>query len=370
LDAYTYKYEINWKDLVKGRERSGKNSSLKEIDRTFLENQKRNLKSKKDLKTKNKKISNLIYGFAFFIVIICLFFLATNLSFASPVSENLKGESIFSDENSSSILNEYVFEDEKKNDKDNIANLKIETLSEVKYSKYRVKGKDTVESVAYKFGLISDSIILCNDIKKKNALKAGRILTVPDQNGRIIYVGKNDSLYKIAGRYGVAWQKIVDVNNIKSPEINFGAKLFIPGSKMTKYEKDEYEDTNKIVWPVKGKITSYFGPRIDPFKGVYSYHTGIDIKNESGSPVKAVKDGIVVFTGYDKIYGNNVIIKHSDGYTSRYAHLSGFKTAKGKRATQNSTIGTLGSTGRSTGPHLHFEIRKYGKLIDPLKLLE
>jgi len=367
-----YNYEINWKDLI--NQKSNTNTKII-LTKNSIKSNKNSFKSEllnknSSIKIKNKKLSNFIYIIFFLILFISLFFLTINVGFASPLKENFKDESIFSDDSATILLNNYIFEDNKKNNDTEKIEFNELNFNIIEYSKYRVKGKDTIESIASKYGLTKDTIILCNDIKKKNNLKAGKILTIPNQNGRIITIEKNDNLFKISSRYGVKWQKIADVNNVKSDNIYSGMKLFIPESKMTKFEKNQYEDVQDFLWPVNGKLTSYFGPRIDPFKGIYSYHTGIDIRNDMGTPIKSVKDGTVIFTGFDDIYGNNVILKHSDGYTTRYAHLQTILVKKGDFKTQKSILATMGSTGRSTGSHLHFEVRKYGKLLDPLKVLK
>jgi len=293
--------------------------------------------------------------------------LSINVGFASPLKENFKEVSIFSDENSTLLLNEYVFnENNGIKEEDTPKELNFKTIE---YNKYRIKGKDTIDSVSSKFGLNKDTLILCNDLKKSSDFKNGKILIIPNQNGRIITIESNDSLFKIAGRYGVSWKKIVDVNSIKSEYLSFGSRIFVPESKMTKYENEQFYQTSKFLWPITGRITSFFGTRKDPFNKVYSYHSGIDIKGEFGTLVKPAKDGTVSFTGNDDIYGNNIIIKHSDGYSTRYGHLQEILVKKGNYVTRGTNIGKVGSTGRSTGSHLHFEIRKNGKLSDPLKFL-
>ena len=168
--------------------------------------------------------------------------------------------------------------------------------------------------------------------------------------------------------YGIKWENIADVNNLQSSVINPGMKLFIPGSKMTKYERKKFYEIN-FIWPIRGKITSYFGPRIDPITGVYSFHSAIDIKNKINSKIKAAKDGKVIFIGWQKIYGNFIMIKHNDGYITLYAHLNKVTVNLNQLVEQGEFIGLLGTTGRTTGPHLHFEVRRYGKPVDPLKYL-
>jgi murein DD-endopeptidase MepM/ murein hydrolase activator NlpD len=120
------------------------------------------------------------------------------------------------------------------------------------------------------------------------------------------------------------------------------------------------------IWPVASrKITSKFGYRKDPFTGRPSVHSGIDIGSNSGSPVAATADGTVIFAGYDRYAGNNVIIDHSAGIKTRYMHLSKITVKQGQQVQRGDEIGKVGTTGRSTGPHLHYEVIKDGEPVDP-----
>lgn len=120
------------------------------------------------------------------------------------------------------------------------------------------------------------------------------------------------------------------------------------------------------IWPTNSKkVTSTFGYRKDPFTNRPSYHAGIDIGGKMNDPVYTTADGVVSFVGSDNSHGNNVIIDHSNGIRTRYMHLSKFTVKKGEKVEKGQKIGQLGSTGRSTGPHLHYEIIKNGVQIDP-----
>ncbi len=125
-----------------------------------------------------------------------------------------------------------------------------------------------------------------------------------------------------------------------------------------------------FVRPVSGEISSSFGWRIDPFTGKRSYHRGIDIKAKEGIPVKSAESGEVIFAGKKGGYGNLVIIEHSGGYKTYYAHLEEIEVKKGDSVAKGTIIGKVGSTGRSTGPHLHFEIRRGDRVLNPLSELK
>jgi len=119
--------------------------------------------------------------------------------------------------------------------------------------------------------------------------------------------------------------------------------------------------------PELEKVTSVFGVRLDPFHQDLAFHGGVDFKAEYRAEIKAALDGKVRFAKKEGSYGNLVIIDHQDGYETRYAHLAKVLVKKGKKVKQGDLIGLAGSTGRSTGTHLHFELRKDGKRVDPLR---
>lgn len=123
--------------------------------------------------------------------------------------------------------------------------------------------------------------------------------------------------------------------------------------------------------PIEGKVTSYYGMRIHPITGVNKMHTGIDISASLGTPVNNVISGTVIEKEYDKSYGNTVVIKTSDGIIQRYAHLSSFGNySVGDVLNSGAIVGKVGSTGSSTGNHLHYEIRKNGEAVNPLTFLD
>lgn len=128
-----------------------------------------------------------------------------------------------------------------------------------------------------------------------------------------------------------------------------------------------------ILWPLKGEIgyiSNVFGAGSNPFTGKPYFHKGLDISNaRSGDPIIAAADGTISFAGYNATYGNNIIIEHGNGYTTRYAHLKTMAVKRGQSAPRGSMIGTVGKTGLTTGPHLHYEVLLAGKLTDPLKYL-
>ncbi|MFD3260516.1 peptidoglycan DD-metalloendopeptidase family protein [Paenibacillus lentus] len=137
----------------------------------------------------------------------------------------------------------------------------------------------------------------------------------------------------------------------------------------TKEAVTEYKEMMRILptfWPADSlKTTSPFGKRQDPFNGRLTLHNGLDIKGNTGDLIYAAADGKVTDTGYSSSRGNYVTISHPSGLSTNYLHLHEVSTTKGDQVKQGDVIGTLGSTGRSTGPHLHFEVVKNGVMVDP-----
>jgi murein DD-endopeptidase MepM/ murein hydrolase activator NlpD len=123
------------------------------------------------------------------------------------------------------------------------------------------------------------------------------------------------------------------------------------------------------IWPAHGWLTGTFGGRSDPFTGEPGFHQGLDISTEKGQPVFATADGTVESAAYTGDYGNLIVLKHAFGLTTRYGHLSAYAVKPGQHVKRGDIIGYVGSTGRSTGSHLHYEILANGKLLNPLQLL-
>ena len=123
------------------------------------------------------------------------------------------------------------------------------------------------------------------------------------------------------------------------------------------------------MWPTYGWLTGYFGRRSDPFTREPAFHQGLDISTEKGQPVYATANGTVESAAYTGEYGNLITVKHDFGLSTRYGHLSRFSVKPGQQVNRGDIIGYVGSTGRSTGAHLHYEILANNKLINPLQLL-
>jgi len=119
------------------------------------------------------------------------------------------------------------------------------------------------------------------------------------------------------------------------------------------------------IWPVEGKLNSYFGHRMDPFLGGSAFHAGIDIGVSAGTAVKVTADGVVQLAEHCGSYGKLVIVEHGSGFETYYAHLSGIEVVEGQEIRRGEIVGRSGNTGRSSAPHVHYEVRRGGTPINP-----
>jgi murein DD-endopeptidase MepM/ murein hydrolase activator NlpD len=134
-------------------------------------------------------------------------------------------------------------------------------------------------------------------------------------------------------------------------------------------QREALANATPSIWPAHGWLTGTFGGRSDPFSGEPAYHQGLDIATEKGQPIFATADGVIDSASYTGDYGNLIVITHGFGLTTRYGHMASFAVKPGAQVKRGDVIGYVGSTGRSTGTHVHYEILANGKLINPLQLL-
>ncbi|NIT03354.1 peptidoglycan DD-metalloendopeptidase family protein [Candidatus Saccharibacteria bacterium] len=244
---------------------------------------------------------------------------------------------------------------------------------------YQVQSGDTVSTIAEKFGVSTDTIRWENNLTSIEAIKPGQALKILPVTGIAHKVSHGDTIYSIAKRYDIGPQGIVDwpYNSFANDEtfaLAVGQTLIVPDGVMPKakpWQPREYlaevpqagtvTGTGQFVWPAGGNIG----------QGFRWYHKGIDISNKAAPGIVAADGGTVVVAGWPSpwAYGNRVLIDHGNGFATLYAHLSRIHVSAGQRVGQGQVIGQMGSTGRSTGVHLHFEIRKGGVAVNPLSYL-
>lgn len=245
-------------------------------------------------------------------------------------------------------------------------------LEPVTFQTYKVKSGESISTIAKKFGLTNIStLISINDIDNVRTLRSGQKLKIPSIDGIIHTVAKGDSITNLAKKYGCTVEQILDANDLETQTLFPSQPLFIPGGKMDAQSlKKAMGELFTMPIAAKFRYSSMFGARKDPFTGVKSNHTGVDMACPTGTPIKASQSGKVIKAGWHNTYGNYVIISHGDGYQTLYAHMSKINARQGQYVSQGTIIGLVGSTGYSTGPHLHFTVFKNGKLVDPMSILK
>lgn len=193
-------------------------------------------------------------------------------------------------------------------------------------------------------------------------------------------VQRGENLFRIGKAYDMTHQELARINHIQDlNQLRVGEKIFIPGAtrqlpveiitpltvSFKRAIPSEPRDGSRpvILWPVSGTVTSGFGARGE------SFHDGIDISVPEGAPVHAVESGEVIYSDQLRGYGNMIILRHAGGIVSVYAHNRSNRVAEGRTVARGETIAEVGSTGRATAPHLHFEIRRDNVAEDPLLYL-
>ncbi|WP_461248186.1 LysM peptidoglycan-binding domain-containing protein, partial [Treponema sp. R6D11] len=212
------------------------------------------------------------------------------------------------------------------------AALEPESLSKARvllYDTYQVTQGENISTLAINLGLNQGTIISVNKITNTRLLQIGKLLKIPNQDGVLHQVKSGDTLSSIAEKYKAEAEDIKIANELFSDTIRTGTDLFIPGAKLDWVSLQEING-DLFIWPVNGAITSPYGYRRDPFNNNRrQFHSGLDIRGSTGTPVKAAMSGRVTQTGYDAVFGNYIVINHYSGYRTLYGHLSVIRTKNG-----------------------------------------
>lgn len=245
---------------------------------------------------------------------------------------------------------------------------------------YEVKEGDTISSVANEFAVSEETILWENSLTAKSKIKPGDTLRVLPVSGVGHKVKQGDTVYSVAKIYRANAQAILDFpfNNVGDDfAVTTGDVLIVPDGAppekakpaptqyLAKGQQQKYGvadlGSTQFGWPATGLMAQYYS----------WYHPGLDISNISGGPIRAAASGTVSIAGWpdNSGYGNRVILDNGNGYTTLYAHMSAIYVSPGQKIAKGEVLGMMGSTGRSTGTHLHLEIRKNGATLNPLGIL-
>jgi murein DD-endopeptidase MepM/ murein hydrolase activator NlpD len=245
----------------------------------------------------------------------------------------------------------------------------LELAETFSWKEYRIKRGDTLLGIAKSQDLSLGTLIACNSVTNARRLREGEVLRIPNMDGIPYTVKDGDSLLSISVSSGVPLAVISDVNDLESDVIQTGANLFLPGVRMP---QDEIRLAlgESFIYPTRGIMSSPYGWRVDPIAKVQRFHSAIDLAAPPGTPVRAAMDGRVSRVAVNSVYGIYIILTHSGDYQTLYAHLSVASVKQGDAVAQGAKIGEVGSTGYSTGPHLHFGVFRNNKAINPLEVLQ
>lgn len=246
---------------------------------------------------------------------------------------------------------------------------------------YTVADGDTVSSIADKFGVSVDTIRWQNDLNS-DTVKVNQVLEILPVTGVAHKVQKGDTVESIAKQYDASPQAIVDFpfnsfSNDETFELAIGQTVFVPDGRKVNTsifagpvaprarqitpDAGTVVASGSFVWPTGGMITQYFT----------WYHPGVDIANNGYPNVVAADSGRIISAGWDNSgYGNKIIVDHGNGMRTLYGHLSAIYVVPGQTVNRGDAIGRMGTTGRSTGPHLHFEVSRDGVRFNPLTILQ
>lgn len=239
------------------------------------------------------------------------------------------------------------------------------------FRQHVLQAGETLTDVMRRYDVTIESIVGANpDLSSLDRLPAGLELLIAPRNGLVVTLEREEELGALLLDYGANPVEVARANRLTSPaDIQPGMLLFLPGvepAAALERLSQVRELENRYLWPLQGRITSYFGRR-NLGMGTSSFHRGVDVAAPYGSTITAARTGTVSYAGWStQGYGYLVKIRHGGGAETWYGHGSNILVRVGQYVRQGQPIALVGSTGISTGPHLHFELHESGRALDPL----
>jgi murein DD-endopeptidase MepM/ murein hydrolase activator NlpD len=240
---------------------------------------------------------------------------------------------------------------------------------------HTVRQGDSLWRISRQYGVDIRSLMKANGLTETSILQVGMRLVIPKETGRTAVassssatswgtytVKEGDTLWNISRRFGIPLKELLQANGLRETSVlQIGQVLRVPSRGGVPAAPQRAQQG--FIWPVNGRISSRFGPRGRGF------HYGVDIIAPVGTVVRAAESGVVSYSGWMSGYGRVVIITHASGLQTVYAHNSVNLVREGQRVNKGDPIARVGSTGNATCPHLHFEVRRNGRPVDPLEFL-
>lgn len=235
-------------------------------------------------------------------------------------------------------------------------------LPQLKFYKYRATKNDSFWIILTRTSLNIDTLMTINSLSSPGQVEAGKTIYIPNMRGILYRVKSGESIDDIARKFNVGRSYIARVN---TGDESLQEYIFVPCAEVTSLERSLFLGTG-FSNPLRyARKTSGFGHRKDPFDNKLEFHKGIDLACPVGTKIHAARAGKVVFSGYNGGYGKLIVLRHSHDYYTYYGHLNSTLRHIGDNVEAGEIIGISGNTGRTTGPHLHFEVRKDGTPVNP-----
>jgi murein DD-endopeptidase MepM/ murein hydrolase activator NlpD len=235
---------------------------------------------------------------------------------------------------------------------------------------------DSFSELAKKFTLTEETLRSLNESNNNTEPKPGTVLLIPSRNGMFHVARAGQGLADIAKAYGLSLKTVLEANHITGDSaLSSGKILYLPGAHYLSNDDAHWlalfslTARNTFMKPTTGRFADGFGKRVDPMSGKIRFHAGLDLAPGLGARVVAAQDGIVLWAKVRSGYGRLIIVDHGNHLTSWYAHLEQILVKLHQIVKKGDLIGKVGSSGRATGPHLHFEVRLNNKPQNPLLYL-
>ncbi|MCX8122733.1 MAG: M23 family metallopeptidase [Spirochaetes bacterium] len=261
-----------------------------------------------------------------------------------------------------------------------IAYIQSLNIPGITFTVIQIEKGDNFWKIAKEYNIDIDTLIGANPLWESIVAKVDQKIVIPSQKGVIHFVNNLSEINELHKLYEV------DIKNVLTPPLflyRLQSLVLKKDKPIAVFIKDARPITNVMTpqlakqfalremfrSPLGGRLTSFFGGRVHPIFRQWGFHNGLDIAAPYGTPVGAARAGVVIGAGWMGGYGKAVIIQHDEGFKTLYGHLSSIHVRLGQHVKAGQFLGRVGSTGWSTGPHLHFTLWQYNKLINPMKVL-